>query len=171
MLCVALGGVWLMAPALVTNLDRLIARHPYVSFNAWDLPFLLATPIFLALAIGIVLRVSNRATAARMQAVMKVALVFSVIAVAVRIVYGIAGATYLGNAGYTRCWSLSSPAMMAPTVYVKNQNYCLDNVGHVRQALLAWIDRNASGNQPLDQQALENKASRLLSAERQSWPR
>lgn len=162
MLLVVAGSLWVMIPQFFINLDRLIAGHPYVSFNAWDIPFFLAVPIFIILAFGIGLRLTNKATEKRIQHAMKFALIFGAIATSARFIYGFTGSQFIAELGYTSCWSLSSPSLMAPTVYVKKSSYCLDNVGHVRKDLLVWMDDQAILGQSLDQVELQKEADRLL---------
>ena len=51
---------------------------------------------------------------------------------------------------------------MAPTVYVKNPGYCLNNVGHVRKDLLIWMNKSAKLGKPLNIEAFQYEADRLL---------
>ncbi len=109
-----------------------------------------------------------------MQRLMMIALISSVAAIVVRLVYGFLAFAYVSSLGYSSCWYLSSPAQMAPTVWVSQPEYCIKNTGAVRKDLLQWMDANARPGQPLPVDELRSHAAALLSEwerlERQKYP-
>lgn len=161
-LIVVAASLAIFVPQFFTNLDRLIARHPYVSFNPWDLPFFVGVPTFLALVYGIGLRVFNQANEKRIDNVLKVALVFAIVAALTRMVYGIGMSQHLTSLGYSSCWSLSSPSVMSATVWVKKSRYCIENAGAVRKPLLRWIDERAAAGEPIAAEEVRAQAEQLL---------
>ncbi|GAB2525673.1 hypothetical protein GCM10008940_30490 [Microbulbifer agarilyticus] len=75
-----------------------------------------------------------------MQKLLKISVVSAVLAIVIRLPIGYLNSNYLYSAGYSPCWELSSPSLMAPTVWVSNSGYCIPDSASVRGEILDWLD-------------------------------
>lgn len=153
--------------AFFEGFDRISNDHIYIEVSNWDIPVFVSIPCFLALIAILILRITGSKTELVIQKLLKIAVVFSVAAILIRIPIGYLNSSFLGSAGYTPCWQLSSPSLMAPTVWVSNSGYCLLDSGSVRDELLEWIDSeiNAGKRPTPNELASEVDNLRKLGAE------
>ncbi|TVZ41154.1 hypothetical protein P886_0493 [Alteromonadaceae bacterium 2753L.S.0a.02] len=160
--------------SLLENSEKLASGKIYVAASAWDIPVLLSLPTFIALIFAMLLKLLNKATDTRIQASVKVALIFAFIAIAVRIPYGLLLSKHLESHGYSRCVPYTAPAMMSATVWVRDSRYCIENSGSVRRSLLAWLDKTQLENKYLSPADVKVKVNSLLEEfdkrERERYP-
>ncbi|GAA5217169.1 hypothetical protein GCM10025776_20700 [Corallincola platygyrae] len=74
---------------------------------------------------------------------------FAVALIASRIAYGFALPAYLTSKGYTLCLQYSSPALAGRNVWVIDPDFCIDNMGSLRDEVMAWFDKQVADQQPL----------------------
>ncbi|MFE8073509.1 hypothetical protein QQM79_20870 [Marinobacteraceae bacterium S3BR75-40.1] len=152
----------LMGAPFLENFKRLENRHIYVAVSTWDLPLLVSLPAFLVLIAGLLLRLFDKATDARINLCIKIALPFAFLAILTRVIYGFSISDHMEDEGYSPCWHYSSPAMMSPTVYVRNPAYCVPNAGKVRREVLAWMDELPNNGRNISAKEVQVKVSELL---------
>lgn len=128
-------------PDFVLNWSRAIERYPYVKVTAWDLPYLLAIPVLILSGVSLFLKAFNRSPKEVPIEIIKIAVIWILGAIAVRVVYGALIPIYLGKAGYSKCQTLSDPSLHARSVWVIEQFICVANSGHVRDELIDEFDK------------------------------
>jgi hypothetical protein len=165
---VVIGG------ALADNIGRLARGSIYVSVSHWDVPLLISVPTYLALTYVLLLRLLGHASEQSVKASIKIAVLFALIAIITRPIYGYLATSKMELSGYFPCWSYSAPTLMSPTVWVKRPGYCIENTGKVRKSLLNWMDSlpDLGSNVPVS--VVEKQASMLMDTwekeEREKYP-
>ena len=155
---------WMQANGLIDNLDRLVRENAYVSVSGWDLPTIVVMPCFFGIIYGLVLRLFNKATSARISKAMKFCLFFAGAAVVVRVVYGFMLPSLMESQGYTFCQSYTSPSIYARQVYVRNEDYCVQHTGVIRRDILAWLDKQYLPSKPLNPIEVREQVAIMLAA-------
>lgn len=153
--------------AFIDGLRRISDGHIYSSISNWDIPVFFSLPCFLSLIAILVLRLIGYGSEATIQKLLKVSVVSAVVAILVRLPIGYLNSSHLYSAGYSPCWELSSPSLMAPTVWVSNSGFCIPSSASVRGEVLEWIDAQVkSGNSPTpNEMASEVNSLRKIGAE------
>ncbi|PCM44912.1 hypothetical protein [Marinobacter sp. ANT_B65] len=159
---VVLVILYLRGQEFLVNIYRLREHSIAVEVSNWDVPMFLAVPCFVSIIVGLVLRLTDWDRDKRIQRCVGVALIFAFLSIAVRIPYGFAVRSYMESLGYSSCWQLSSPAIMSPTVWVRNPGYCIENVGSVRNPLLEWMSLQPNGGADVAPNEVRAKAEELL---------
>ena len=144
------------------NIDKLNSGNIAVAVSNWDIPVFLSLPCFVSLIIALCFRFANQASEKRISACVKIALIFAIMAIIVRIPYGYLASHYMRNKGYSPCWEFSSPSIMGDIVWVRNSGYCVENSGSVRKELLAWIDARPNAGKDVSPVEVRAKAEALL---------
>ncbi len=120
------------------------------------------------------LKLIDKDTDRRTQKGLKIAIAFAVTAILVRIPYGFFITEYVEQKGYILCPYYSSPALMSPQVWVRDQQYCIANTGSIRKPLLEWLDSLPESKLAIPATAVNQKAKELLEAfdrqEREKYP-
>lgn len=146
--CVA-ALLFLRGQSFINSFWRIKNDHIYIEVSNWDAPAFASLPCFLALIVILTLRLSGYKSEVAIQKLLKISVFSAVAAIFIRLPMGYLSSSYLGSAGYSPCWELSSPSLMAPTVWVSNTGYCLSGVSGVRDGALEWIDaQTEAGNSP-----------------------
>lgn len=153
--------------ALVDGLGRISEGHIYVAVSNWDIPVLVGLPCFLSLIVIMILRLIGYKSHATVQKLLNFSVVSAVVALLIRLPVGYLNSSYLHSAGYSPCWELSSPSLMAPTVWVSNAGYCIPSSASVRGEVLDWIDAQIkTGNHPTpNEMASEVSSLRKIGSE------
>lgn len=159
--------VFYRGQAFIDGLGRISGGHIYLAVSNWDIPIFLSLPCFLSLIAILMLRFIGGKSEAAVQKLLKVSIASAVVAILIRLPVGYLNSSYLYSAGYSPCWELSSPSLMAPTVWVSNSGYCIPSSASVRGEVLGWIDAQIkSGNRPTpNQMASEVNNLREIGAE------
>ncbi len=132
--------IYFRGHAFIDGISRVNDGHIYVSISNWDIPVFISIPCFLSIIAILILRLVGRGAESTVQKLLKFSFVAALIAIVVRLPIGYLNSTYMYSAGYSPCWELSSPSLMAPTVWVSNSGYCLPEAAGVRGEVLEWID-------------------------------
>lgn len=143
------------------NVNKLIEGHIYVLVSKWDIPLFLCFPGFLAIIVGLILRLIDLDTERRMDVCTKIIIVFGLLFVITRIPYGFVTSYYLTSKGYSACWGLSSPSLMSPTVWVRDPGYCVNSASAVKSEILAWMDTLPDGGKNISPEDVNAKAEAL----------
>ncbi len=144
------------------NIDKLNSGNIAVAVSSWDISIFLSLPCFVALIIALCFRLANQVSERRIGMSIKIALIFAIIAIVVRIPYGYIASHYMRDKGYSPCWEFSSPSIMGDIVWVRNFDYCIENSGSVRKELLAWIDARPNGGKDVSPVEIRTKTEALL---------
>ncbi|WP_188150309.1 hypothetical protein [Teredinibacter waterburyi] len=155
---------WVQANGLIDNLDRLVRENAYVSVSGWDLPTIVVMPCFFGIIYGLVLRLFNKATSARISKTMKFCLFFAGAAVVVRVVYGFMLSGFMEGHGYIFCQPYTSPSIYARQVYVRDEGYCVQHTGVIRRDILTWLDQQYLPGEPLRPDVVREQIAVMLAA-------
>ena len=160
-----------MGADLAANIQRIGNQGAYAAVSSWDIPAFITIPTLLSLITLLALKLFNKEQEGRTQSALKFAIFFALGAIVVRIPYGFAVSSLMENKGYSRCLEYSSPAMLSPTVWVKDPAYCIANSGSVRRDVLQWLDNTKQLPASIE---VEEKVNLLLKEydrlERQKYP-
>lgn len=159
-LCVVALLVYRGKP-FVESFSRIEGGHIYVEVSNWDIPVFASIPCFFALISILILRFVGFNKEVVIQRLLKLSVISALIAILIRLPIGYLNAAYLGAAGYSPCWQLSSPSLMAPTVWVSNSGYCVAHSGSVRRKALEWVDTQVDAGLRPTPKELENKVEIL----------
>lgn len=159
---VVVGTVGFMGGLLVENIERLSNDNIYVLVSKWDIPAFIGLPCFVVIIWGLLLRLLNKATDARIQWCVNFCIVPAIAAVVVRVFYGFVVDGYMASHGYTYCWEYTSPSAMSPSVWVKEPEFCISNSGSVRREVLSWMDSRPNWGKDVSVEEVEAKVAMLL---------
>lgn len=156
--------LFIRGQSFFANIFKLHEQSIAIEASNWDVPMFLALPCFISLIAALVLRLIDLDTEKRIQRCVGVAVIFALLSIAVRIPYGFALRYYMESLSYSSCWPLTSPSIMAPTLWVRNSGYCIEDAGSVRKPLLQWIDGLPNGGANVTPNEVRTKAEALLRA-------
>lgn len=154
--------IWFGGGALITNFYKLSNNSIYLSVSSWDVPLIVGLPCFFALSYVLCLRLFDLASEQRIQQGLKIAVIFAIAAIVVRLFYGFVVSGLLTYNGYSSCWQYSSPQVMSPTVWVRNPDFCIANSGSVRTEILSWMGTLPNAGKDVSVEEVQAKVAELL---------
>jgi hypothetical protein len=150
---------------IIETISSLKQNDITVSVNYWDFPILFTFPGVLALTVICFLRLVDLDTQERIDACMKIVIIFGFIFLAVRLPYGFIASGYMESQGYSYCYDFTSAAARSDQVWVRDQAYCIDDAGVIRIELLEWLNETQDAGLDPTPQEVRIKADELFRAD------
>ncbi len=166
MLLLGLGiGVWLTYfKDFVLNVKLLGQGAAAVSLSAWAVPLAFCSPALISLAFGLLLRLFDKDQGKSFQYTTNAAIMFGLLAIAIRIPSGFVIDSYAASKGYSYCHWYTPPANFSPPVWVREPQLCIEQTGHIRKMLFSWMQAQPHGGRDLTRLDVQQKVAELNAA-------